>query len=423
MSSPINKSKESKDLIDFDCDFNSPTHKFSEIQLMFDPLIPTSVTSDKSKKNCHVFLNPYAEPSDTSNECKTENSPFDLMLEYSSGPIGSHLVKPDELLLPHKVKDADNVLKNENFHLSNKNLIFPSVMDVQYDTCSAKPQVSTSSEIDLKGNQHDLFSFSQTVTPWCLRKDDKNNPHCTTINQEGLSSATQLTHFIANSQPTDELKLFVSFVQSLRRQKYNKPNTSTLISDLDSDSKQNENNSASVYSPPDTWAYDCVYSDSVTNVMLKNSHTSINLLSLTSNSTGYQQMNPLWKTETAASNVSYIYPKCKEYFGSQNNTPAHWTNTPRWCIPQLEVRITAHLNTRKKSYQSFTTNNSNSVNSETTTNSPVNPRLRLVCDPTSTLVNELMLEALANDLIPQEIVLDVNHFQLRLQGRAELLRP
>lgn len=42
---------------------------------------------------------------------------------------------------------------------------------------------------------------------------------------------------------------------------------------------------------------------------------------------------------------------------------------------------------------------------------------------TSTLVNELMLEALANDLIPQEIVLDVNHFQLRLQGRAELLRP
>ncbi|CAH8464144.1 unnamed protein product [Schistosoma bovis] len=423
MSSPINKSKESKDLIDFDCDFNSPTHKFSEIQLMFDPLIPTSVTSDKNKRYGHVFLNPYAEPSDTSNECKTEHSPFDLMLDYSSGPIGSHLVKPDELLLPHTVMDANNVFKDENLHLSNKKLIFPSVMDVQYDTSSAKPQVSTSSEIDLKGNQHDLFSFSQTVTPWCLRKDDKNNPHCTTINQEGLSSTTQLTHFIANSQPTDELKLFVSFVQSLRRQKYNKPNTSTLISDLDSDSKQNENNSVPVYSPPDTWAYDCVYSDSVTNVMLKNSHTSINLLSLTSSSAGYQQMNPLWKTETAASNVSYIYPKCKEYFGSQNNTPAHWNNTPRWCIPQLEVRITAHLNTRKKSYQSFTTNNPNSVNSETTNNSSVNPRLRLVCDPTSTLVNELMLEALANDLIPQEIVLDVNHFQLRLQGRAELLRP
>ncbi|VDP16986.1 unnamed protein product [Schistosoma margrebowiei] len=423
MSSPINKSKESKDLIDFDCDFNSPTHKFSEIQLMFDPLIPTSVTSDKNKRNGHVFLNPYAEPSDTSNECKTEHSPFDLMLDYSSGPIGSHLVKPNKLLLPHTVKDANNVLKNENFHLSNKKLIFPSVMDVKYDTSSAKSQVSTSSEIDLKGNQQDLFSFSQTVTPWCLRKDDKNNPNSTTINQEGLYSTPQLTHFIANSQPTDELKLFVSFVQSLRRQKYNKPNTSTLISDLDSDSKQNENNSASVYSPPDTWAYDCVYSDSVTNVMLKNSHTSINLLSLTSSSAGYQQMNPLWKTETAASNVSYIYPKCKEYFGSQNNTPAHWTNTPRWCIPQLEVRITAHLNTKKKSYQSCTTNNSNSVNSETTNNSPVNPRLRLVCDPTSTLVNELMLEALANDLIPQEIVLDVNHFQLRLQGRAELLRP
>lgn len=142
MSSPINKSKESKDLIDFDCDFNSPTHKFSEIQLMFDPLIPTSVTSDKNKRYGHVFLNPYAEPSDTSNECKTEHSPFDLMLDYSSGPIGSHLVKPDELLLPHTVMDANNVFKDENLHLSNKKLIFPSVMDVQYDTCSAKPQVS-----------------------------------------------------------------------------------------------------------------------------------------------------------------------------------------------------------------------------------------------------------------------------------------
>lgn len=142
MSSPINKSKESKDLIDFDCDFNSPTHKFSEIQLMFDPLIPTSVTSDKNKRYGHVFLNPYAEPSDTSNECKTEHSPFDLMLDYSSGPIGSHLVKPDELLLPHTVMDANNVLKDENLHLSNKKLTFPSVMDVQYDTCSAKPQVS-----------------------------------------------------------------------------------------------------------------------------------------------------------------------------------------------------------------------------------------------------------------------------------------
>ncbi|XP_018648389.1 phosphatidylinositol-4,5-bisphosphate 3-kinase catalytic subunit alpha PI3K [Schistosoma mansoni] len=426
MSNLIDESNESKDLIDFDCDFNSPTNKFSEIQLMFDPLIPTSVASDKNKINSHTFLNPFSRPSDALNECKTKHHlPFDLVLDYSSNSIGSQLVKIDELLLPHTAKDANNVPEHEDLYFSDGKLISPSVMDVKEDTCSAKPQVSTSSEeVDLKGNQQDLFSFSQTVTPWCLRKGDKNNPNSATINQEGLPSTIQLTHFVANNQPTDELKLFVSFVERLRRQKYDQPKPSTLISDLDSDSEQNENNPVTVYSPPDTWAYDCVYSDSVANVMLKNSHTSINLFSLTSNSAGYQQLNPLWKAETATSNVSYIYPRCKEYFTSQHNTPAHWTNTPRWCIPQLEVRIIAHLNTRKKSYQSYTTNNSNySVNSETTNNSPVNPRLRLVCDPTSTLVNELMLEALANDLIPQEIVLDVNQFQLRLQGRAELLRP
>ncbi|VDQ04395.1 unnamed protein product [Trichobilharzia regenti] len=43
---------------------------------------------------------------------------------------------------------------------------------------------------------------------------------------------------------------------------------------------------------------------------------------------------------------------------------------------------------------------------------------------TTTLVNELMLEALANDLLPHnEISLDASQFQLRLQGRAELLHP
>ncbi|CAH8454387.1 unnamed protein product [Schistosoma turkestanicum] len=425
MSDPIIKSKESKDLIDFDCNFNDPTNKFSEIQLMFDPLIPTSVTSDENEINNLNFLTYLTEPSSNSNECKIDrDSSFDLIFDHSEeDSVRSQLVKPDELLLSHPLKDADSLPQKDTFAVSDEVLHLASVVDLNDGDHSVKPEVCTSSvEVDLNEHQ-DLFSFFQTVSPSCLRKDNTNILNTTTIQENELSPTIELTHFIANSQPTDELKLFVNFVQSLRRKKYDRPKTSTLISDLDSDFEQNVSSSETVYSPPDIWAYDCVYSDSFTNTV-KTSQTSINFNSLTFDSSGYEQLNPSWKTGTASSNVSYMYPKCKEYPNSQQNTPAHWTNAPRWCIPQLEVRITAHLNDKKKSYQNLTKNNSNhSISTEITNDSPVNPRIRLVCDPTTTFVNELMLEALANDLIPQEINFDVNQFQLRLQGRAELLRP
>ncbi|KAK4472179.1 hypothetical protein MN116_000477 [Schistosoma mekongi] len=428
MSNSQNETAKLKDLIDFECDVNSSAHKFSEIQLLFDPLIPTSVNSDISSKNNLISLSSFVEPLNTLSECNIENdSPFDLISNYSTGSsIKQQTVKPVESDISYALKDAYSVLKRNKSDLSSETL-HPPLVDVNGNACLNDQTANISTEnVELKEYQQYLPIFLHTISPLCLRRSDRNVTNTITTSQNQQSPTVPLIHFIGNSQPTDELKLFVNFVQSLRRKKYNKTKTSTLINDLDSDTEQNSNNSETVYSPPDAWAYDCVYNNEcVTNTMLKASQTSVNnLLSSTFNSSVYQDSNPLWKTETSAFNVSYVYPKSKDYSICQENASTHSVNAPRWCIPQLEVRITAHLNGRRKSSQSFTTsNNFISMNSEIINNNPINPRLRLVCDPTTTLVNELMLEALANDLIPHEVILDVNHYQLRLQGRAELLRP
>ncbi|TNN14949.1 Phosphatidylinositol 4-phosphate 3-kinase C2 domain-containing subunit alpha [Schistosoma japonicum] len=427
MSNSQNETTKLKDLIDFECDVDSSTHKFSEIQLLFDPLIKTSVNSNICSHNNLISLSSFVEPLNTLSECTTKNDfPFDLIPNYSTGSsIKPKTVKSIQSVLSYAPKDAYNVIKRNKSDLSSETFHSPLV-DINGNACLSEQTANTSTEnVESKEHQQDLPIFFHTLSPLCLRRSDRNITNTITTSQNQRSSTVPLIHFIGNSQPTDELKLFVNYVQSLRRKKYNKTKTSTLINDLDRDAEQNSSNSETVYSPPDAWAYDCVYNNNfVTNTTLKAPQTGINnLLSSTFNSSVHQDSNPVWKTETAASNVSYVYPKSKDYSVCQENSPTHSVNSPRWCIPQLEVRITAHLNGRRKSSQSLTTSNNLNINSEITNNNPVNPRLRLVCDPTTTLVNELMLEALANDLIPPEVILDVNEYQLRLQGRAELLRP
>ncbi|CAH8437962.1 unnamed protein product [Heterobilharzia americana] len=293
-----------------------------------------------------------------------------------------------------------------------------SAVNVKKGMCSGEDSVSdTVTGIKLRQHEQDSFPiFHPTTSPY-VHEDEKGEINTAEIHEE-VSSSLSISplHFMVNCQPTNELKQFVNFVQSLWRQKYNRPRTSTLISDLGDSSDQNGGCSEDVYSSPDSWAFDCVYNDSMTNTTSKASRLSHFL--------SHQQSNPSWETETGASNVSHVYPKSKEYPSFQEITPSHWTNTPRWCIPQLEVRITAHLTGRKRSRQSLVIGSRRPINLDLLNSStPVSPRLRLVCDPTTTLVNELMLEALANDLIPHEFSLDANQFQLRLQGRAELLRP
>nr|CAH8830159.1 unnamed protein product [Trichobilharzia regenti] len=403
----------SKDLIDFEGDVNCSIKNFSEIQLLFDPLIPTKNPTDSSAKSNIALLDSLAKHSKDSENygCKSFSA-FDYLVNYPesekcgfhelSGSTSFPVVSAGAI---DKLSDYDLLFTNES---TNQSGVKPN--DVMYS--SAHSVSNATVKVESNDRQQDdcsPFSYPPTSPPYLRQNDAESVNNTLTINEQELS--TPLNHFMPNCQPTNELKIFVNFVQSLRRQKYNRPRVSTLISDLGDISEQNKEFSEDFYSPPDSWAFDSVYNDTLTNEILTTPRINASARSLSN-----QQSNPSWEGETGASNVSHVYPKVKENPHFQESTPTHWTNTPRWCIPQLEVRITAHLAGRKRSRQSVS---ASSVNSP-----PVIPRLRLVCDPTTTLVNELMLEALANDLLPHnEISLDASQFQLRLQGRAELLHP
>lgn len=49
-----------------------------------------------------------------------------------------------------------------------------------------------------------------------------------------------------------------------------------------------------------------------------------------------------WRTKTGASKVAEISPLAPQTSEVDGETPLHWRNTPRWNIPQIEVRITGH---------------------------------------------------------------------------------
>ncbi|KAA3676112.1 phosphatidylinositol-4-phosphate 3-kinase, partial [Paragonimus westermani] len=149
--------------------------------------------------------------------------------------------------------------------------------------------------------------------------------------------------------------------------------------------------------------------------------------------------NPSWAVVTGARSVAHVRPLSTFKSDLDAETPSHWKNTARWIIPQLEVRITTHLRAGRKLAPNESSKTPTSTNCPTITDTngpdsstpadrtstvPVTSRIRLVCDPNSTLVSELLMEALANDSItPYESNPSADDYQLRLHGRAELLHP
>ncbi|VDP89528.1 unnamed protein product [Echinostoma caproni] len=107
-----------------------------------------------------------------------------------------------------------------------------------------------------------------------------------------------------------------------------------------------------------------------------------------------------WCTKTGASKVAHIAPVVPQPSEVSCDTPMHWRNTPRWNIPQIEVRITGHWTVRRPrsgSSQSLGTDDGSQLTSDSVISKSASsdcqrsnkmhsmPRLRLVTDRESNL--------------------------------------
>lgn len=381
---------ESKDLISFDCDSENSSSQRSEIERLFDPLFNASsknIFKDAGETNFEADSITVSLPSE-----------FDIFSHPTSSPL-----KYDTIKSTDKTLITPNLL--EPYLKSSNEFAFYSL-----------PSVSTE-------------KADSECYPIISEIDGLNN---TGSNNDSCMDNSSPTVFLTNVQANLELEQFVNSVQCIKRLKY-LYSTKIHSSSSFEQSMNGTTDELTHYLTDDYWIYNNVFGNLSTNCY-NNDFSSINSNQSCNN---YLFDDLTWFDQTGARNVAHLK------FISTHNTPPNISvsksnnislnnpgdqipsvHLPKWIIPQLEICIIPYLKFYNKELDnSNETGVRNTDYSTSNTNTKLLTKLRLACDPTTTLVSELMMEALASDLIPHGSNLNVRAYQLRLHGKAELLRP
>ncbi|KAG5448570.1 Phosphatidylinositol 4-phosphate 3-kinase C2 domain-containing subunit alpha [Clonorchis sinensis] len=373
------------DLISFDTPIEASTNKTLELRKLFDPLFtdasstPTVAASRNASRKLRI-------PPPVPPRCPMKH------------PVGSGI---------------DNVVNSKPDNVAAEDLA--SLLDLFLVPSATKPKNTPSSQLPKLQSKPDA-SESGGYHPrgWDTlleRPVRRRRP----LKQQGLA-------FVPNLQASTELEFFVSAVENLKHQKREarKPRTIvySFVSPFDDIIGQSLPPDDSSPLHGDSVVFDAVYGQLASSFPRANS---------------IEVGDPVPPRKTSVDQVRGICPKKIKNDKTEAATPTHWKNTPRWTIPQIEVRINMHVGLHAKLClpQADDASPTAGLKSTGKPRSPAyrssvllgSPRVRLVCDPNSTLVSELMMEALSNDVVPHNTDLNVNKYQLRLHGRAELLNP
>ncbi|KAF7232439.1 hypothetical protein EG68_10703 [Paragonimus skrjabini miyazakii] len=409
-SVPRRRPGHTTDLISFDNDVDINVDHVSEIRKLFDPLFEA-----KPSKT--------SVPTYKSSSISNFTSLIPLTTDFSSPLSGVPDLLSTEPLSPE--------VPARNYAYSSDVADFLSEFAPARKTIADKGENEDFYPIpDLPG----IESFEKSASPENIDFLDVGGPR---LLRRRKSPKERELAFIPNSQASFELRRFVSGIENfLLKQKHN------ASPDISTDSSTFQLEDLSSFGLPAVgkiaWnvtsvAFDPVYGHLVTVQTHKDSLTSERSCS------EEKFYNPSWTTVTGAHSVAHVRPLPTFKSDLDAEAPSHWKNTGRWIIPQLEVRITTHLRAGRKHAPNKSSKSPTSANCPTFTDTdspdsstpvdrtstvPVMSRIRLVCDPNSTLVSELLMEALANDSVtPYEPNPNANDYQLRLHGRAELLHP
>ncbi|KAF5398770.1 hypothetical protein PHET_08174 [Paragonimus heterotremus] len=409
-SVPRRRPGHTTDLISFDNDVDMNVDHVSEIRKLFDPLFEAK----PSKANAPTY-----KSSSISNLTSLISLPTDFSSSLSRvpDPLSTETLSPG---IPARNHDYSSNIVDflSEFAPAEKTVADKSKNEAFY------------SILDLPG----IEGYEKSGRPENIDFLDVGGPR---LLRRRKSPKERELVFIPNSQASSELRRFVSGIEYFfLEQKHN------ASPDISSDSSTFQLENLSSFDLPAVrkmdWnaasvAFDPVYGHLVTVQTHKNSLTPERSCS------EEKLCNPSWTTVAGARSVAHVRPLPTFKSDLDAEAPSHWKNTDRWIIPQLEVRITTHLRAGRKLALNKSSNPPTStycptfadtdspdpttpVNRNSTV--PVTSRIRLVCDPNSTLVSELLMEALANDSVtPYEPNPSANDYQLRLHGRAELLHP
>ncbi|TGZ75668.1 hypothetical protein CRM22_000239 [Opisthorchis felineus] len=377
------------DLISFDTPIEASTNKTLELRKLFDPLF----TDVSSTPIVAASRNPSRKP-------------------RIPPPV------PPRCPMKHPVGSGiDNAVNSKPDNVAAEDLA--SLLDLFLVPSATKPKNIPSSQLPKLHSKPDAHQSSES--------GGHQPPDSDALLERPVKRRRPLKQqasvFVANLQASTELEFFVSAVENLKHQKREarKPRTIvySFVSPFDDIISQSlpPDDSSPLYG--DSVVFDAVYGQLASSFPRANSIE------------GGDRVPP---RKTSVDQVRGICPKKVKNDKTEAATPIHWKNTPRWTIPQIEVRINMHVGLHAKicppqvddASPTAALKSTGKPRSSAAYRSSVllgSPRVRLVCDPNSTLVSELMLEALSNDVVPQNTDLNVNKYQLRLHGRAELLNP
>ncbi|TPP62449.1 hypothetical protein FGIG_09627 [Fasciola gigantica] len=410
------------DLISFEDDSRDGNNSLSEIQKLFDPLFQNRTPNAKNAVTMRTITNkcPYPPPLPAK-----PHVPW-LLLHRGNHPLDAKCASISPA--PHVNDENEDIASFLSIFISptEKDALKCSVATTPYGF--VENTSLSNAETDSIVSPTDSIRCTTECTPAVLRRrDEEKHRDCA---------------FLPNTYTSVEIERFVETVESMNTDHVHTPTYSvqneTPSFDFDGSVGKHEKNINHYLGSfsHDNWVYNSVFGNVLAQDVLSHTSTCQNG-SIPSETDRLEGQIPVrwWRTKTGASKVAEITPLAPRPSEVDGEAPMHWRNTPRWNIPQIEVRITGHWIIRRprsgltqsggpedcaQSAPDGTGSKSLSTDSQRTHSMP---RLRLVSDPNSTFVCELMMEALSNIALPAGASMNANDYQLRIHGRAELLNP